>query len=50
MDKGPEVHLKMLSSLARCLRGNHVLKKPNSVWLSGEIAAIFRECFGEEKA
>ncbi|RJP94440.1 MAG: cation:proton antiporter [Desulfobacteraceae bacterium] len=47
-DKGPEIHLKMLSTLARCLRNHPVLKKPYSVWISSEIAAVLRECFGGE--
>lgn len=43
-DQGPAIHLKMLSTLARCLRDHAVFKKPYNLWISNEIAAILREC------
>lgn len=46
-NQGPEVHLKMLSALARALRGNPALKKSYSAATASEVAASLRACFGE---
>lgn len=47
-DQGPEIHLKMLSALARCLRGDPALKKLSSAGTANDIAASLRACFGED--
>ncbi len=46
--QSPECHLRILSTLARCLHDSAVLEQPHSEGITAEVASVLRRCFSGE--